>query len=418
MTGRFARARPIAAVARDIGFVSIGKYGQYLVTLATLPLLARVLGTAGLGLLAIGMSGYFLGALLVDFGMTSYLAARVPGADLAALRGSYLALRGGVVAGLGAVLGITAISAVPQHISMIALGLFIGGFGALGEDWVLIGEGRFGASALYQALGRIGYLALLIGLLPRYPSATTALLCLLASTTLTVAATWIAVSHRHGRPGPLRLPKELLRTALPVLLGRLLTTGYGQGAPAMYSVALSPVALGLYSAADRVVRAVQSLLDPIGLALLPRLVRRDLDGTLRRDGVRALAVCVTIAAVAAATTWAAGPLLVHVLLGAAFTDAVAVLRVEVLILPATTVSSFVTTAILPVCRDTLGALAGALLGTGIAAVALCIALRTHSLWTLVYGSVLAEYSVAGWYLVRMWQVLARRTALPEGAGAS
>ncbi|MGW0181503.1 lipopolysaccharide biosynthesis protein, partial [Nocardia sp. NPDC003345] len=99
---RAARIREFAILLRDIAYVSFGKYGQYLVTVATLPLIARLLGASGMGLLAVGMSAYFLGSLVVDLGITSYLAARVQesGTDRGVVnhtRGTYLAIRGGIL---------------------------------------------------------------------------------------------------------------------------------------------------------------------------------------------------------------------------------------------------------------------------------------------------------------------------------
>src|SRR3954454_13167202 len=99
------RAARLLGIVRDIGFVSFGKYGQYLVTAVTVPLAARLLGAHGLGLLSIGMSAYFIGSLLVDLGIAQFMAAMVPKADVDQLRGNYLAIRGSVLAVLAGALG-------------------------------------------------------------------------------------------------------------------------------------------------------------------------------------------------------------------------------------------------------------------------------------------------------------------------
>lgn len=406
------------AVLRDIGFVSFGKYGQYLVTFITVPLIARVLGAHGLGLLAMAMSAYFIGSLIVDLGITSFMAARVPDAEddrgagtrfaaVNQLRGDYLAVRLSLLLILGVALGVGLVFGVPEPVQMILLGLFAGGFWSMSEDWLLIGQGRFGASTVYQGIGRLGYLALLVGVLPRLPSAQVAVLCLLVSSVPTVVATWIDTSRRYGRPSRPRDVGELLRTGAPVFASRLLITTYGQGAAAIYSVVLNAAALGLYSAGDRLVRALQSLLDPIGFALLPRLARRSSDGNFWRDSVRVLAACVALAALVSALVWVTAPFLIEVIFGTEFLDATSLLRIEILILPATTVTSFVTTAILPVRQDTFGVLTGAVIGTVIAACALGLTFRTHSVHTLVYGSVLVEYTVAAWYLARVRMLVLR-----------
>ncbi|WP_194818322.1 lipopolysaccharide biosynthesis protein [Nocardia sp. XZ_19_385] len=416
------RSQGAVGLLRDIGYVMFGKYGQYLITIVTVPLIARVLGAHGMGLLAIGMSSYFLGSLLVDLGITQFLAARVhdesdrrTGAERHAhinqLRGDYLAIRASILAVLGAALLLSLTVRLPETVDMILLGLFAGGFWSVSEDWLLIGQGRFGTSTAYQAVGRIGYLILLVGLLPRLPSAQLALLCLLVSSIPTVALTWWDSIRTYGRPSRPHLFVGVLRTGAPILTSRLLVTLYGQGSAAVYSAVLNTVALGLYSASDRLVRAIQSTLDPIGFALLPRMARRSTDHRFWRHALQALALCVGAATIAAGVVWLAAPMLVHLVFGNEFDAAIALLRVEVFILPATTVTSFVTTALLPVRQDTTGILIGAILGTCVAAVALGIAFRTHSVWTLVYGTVVIEFTVAAWYLARVrWLIVRERAA--------
>ncbi|WP_040748088.1 oligosaccharide flippase family protein [Nocardia transvalensis] len=406
----------MAAVIRDIGFVSFGKYGQYVITVVTLPLISRLLGPHGVGLLAIGMSAYFIGSLAVDMGITSFLAAKVhdtPGeaAYIDHLRGAYLAIRAVTLGALGLALLAGLAVGAPPAVHMILLGLFTGGFWSISEDWLLIGQGRFGASTLYQGVGRVAYLGLLIALLPHVPSASVAMLCLLVSSFLTVALTWWDALRTYGLPARPRHVREILRMGAPVLTSRALVTSYGQGSAAVYAAVLDAASLGLYSAGVRLVRAIQSMLDPIGFALLPRMARRSGEKVFWRNAIRSLLACLTAAVVAVVGVWVLAPVLIHVMFGSAFAAAVPLLRVEVLILPATTVTSLVTTAVLPVRQDTVGVLIGAVIGTAVAAVALVVAVHTESVWTLVYGTVAAEVTVALWYLVRMrWLILRERAA--------
>lgn len=397
----------IITVVRDIAFVSFGKYGQYVITVVTLPLIARLLGTEGLGLLAIGMSSYFIGSLLVDLGITQFLAAMVHSADINQLRGNYLVIRAAILGTIGAALISSLVVGVDIHLHMILLGLFAGGFWSLSEDWVLIGQGRFGASMAYQGIGRIAYLVLLMSLLPRLPHPSVALLCLLVSSTLTVALTWRDSLKKFGRPCRPYKVMSILRMGAPVLTSRLLVASYGQGAAAVYSSVLDAVSIGLYSAGDRLVRAIQSLLDPIGFALLPRMARHSDDDRFWRRATQALVVCLCAAGVATVAVWIAAPTLINLIFGSEFSEAIPLLRVEVLILPATALTSFVTTAVLPVKQDTSGVLIGATVGTCVAAASLFVAALTQSVWALVYGTLCCEFSVALWYVVRMRQLAGR-----------
>jgi O-antigen/teichoic acid export membrane protein len=401
--GRFR----LLATARDIGLVTFGKYGQYVITVVTVPLMARLLGTEGLGLVAIAMSSYFVGSVLVDLGIAQFLSAMMNREDVRQLRGNYLVIRAVTLSTIGAalLLGLAFDVGVPGR--LILLGMFAGGLSSISEDWVLIGQARFLASTGYQAVGRATYLALLIALLPRLPHAEVALLCLMASGVVTVGLTWRDSLRRFGSPAR---PHEVLRTVrmgVTLLSSRLLVLGYGQGSTAIYSAVLTPASLGLFSAGDRLVRAVQSVLDPIGFALLPRMARIGHEDRFWRRGVLALVVSVLLACLAAATLWVTAPVLVDIVFGSAFADAIPLLRVEALILPATTLTSFTTTAILPVRKDAAGVLIGAVIGVCVAAVWLYVAVRTGSVWSLVYGSLCCEVAVALWYVSRMWRLYLR-----------
>ncbi|MEU6581666.1 lipopolysaccharide biosynthesis protein [Nocardia sp. NPDC046763] len=402
----------LLSVLRDIGFVSLGKYGQFLVTAVTVPLTARTLGVSGVGLLAIGMSAYFLGSLLVDLGINTFLAALLNDEGLDELRGSYLAVRGAGLSIIAVALTAGLAVGVGPHLRMILLGLFVGGFLSMSEDWLLVGQARFGASMTYQIAGRVVYLVLLVAMLPRLPHAEVVLLCLLLSSVVTVVLTWRDAHTRFGRPGRPTKVVMILRTGAPVLASRLLVTSYGQGTATVYSSVLDAASLGLYSASDKLVRAVQSLLDPIGLALLPRMARERTDPSFWRHEMRALAACVIVAAVAVAGIWVTAPFAVQLIYDDDFRAVVPMLRVEVCILVATATTSFVTTAILPVRQDTVGIMIGAVVGTAVAATALLLTLRTHSVWTLVWGTVAAEFCVAAWYLARTGQLAARERVQP------
>lgn len=409
----------IGSIVRDIGLVTFGKYGQYVITLVTVPLLARMLGPHGTGLLAIGMSSYFIGSLVVDLGVTSFLAAKVPEDDpgyleVNRLRGTYLAIRATTLTLIGVALLAGLVVGVSPKLHMVLLGLFAGGFWSVSEDWLLIGQGRFGSSTMYQGVGRIGYLGLLLGLLPRFPSATMAVLCLLISSIATVTLTWWDSFRKFGPPARPYGVRAVLRMAAPIFTSRLLVTGYGQGSAAIYGAVLEAASLGLYSAGDRLVRAIQSTLDPIGFALLPRMARRSTHEQFWRNQIQMLIGCVTLACLAVVCVWVMAPVLIHLIYTHDFDGAIPMLRVEILILPATTITSYVTTAVLPVKQDTIGVLIGAIIGTCVAAVALVVAARTGSVWSLVHGTVSAEVGVALWYIIRVRWLMVRERAGRDG----
>ena len=189
-----------AGVLRDVVLVSAGRYGQYAITLVTIPLCARLLGPAGMGLLAIAMSTYFLGALCTDLGITAFVAARAEKPGLARLRGDYAGLRAAALGAFTALFLLAAALPVPRAVEMGALGLVVGSVSAGGDDWVLLGTGRFGAVVAQQTAGRVVYLALLVALLPQVRTPEVAMGCLLAGNVVAVAWSWARTLRDHGRP--------------------------------------------------------------------------------------------------------------------------------------------------------------------------------------------------------------------------
>jgi O-antigen/teichoic acid export membrane protein len=388
-------------LVRDVGLVSFGRYGQYLITLITLPLIARILGTEGVGLLAIGMSAYFLGALIIDLGITTFLAAELRDEDVRTMRSNYLVIRLGILAIIGAATTAVYVLDNHVHVQMIMLGLLCGGISSMGEGWILLGQGKFGKLVLIEMSGRIAYLILLVTILPHVRTAEAAMLCLVGSSAIPVAWTWLVTVRAYGMP---RRPQGLgpmLRLGAPVLTSRMLENTYEQGVATLFSMALSTRSMGIFSASDRPIQAISSTLDAIGFSLLPRLAARKHDSdfwsSIRR-GITSVFVIAVVASIAAALI---APFAIPLIFGEQFERAVAVMQLQAFILPGTAVASFITTAVLPICRDTRGVLYGSSIGTACILVFLGIALHNHSVWAMVTGMLVAESVAAVFYLFRV-----------------
>ena len=162
--------RSSGILAKNVPLLVVGRYSQYFVTLVSIPFLARHLGVTGLGLFALGSSATFVGSLLVDFGLTQVLAARYSqGRGTLLLRRSYRRLRYSIMSMLVVTL-LLAIDVTDSRSAVVVLsGLVAGGLSSMGEDWQLIGAGRFGSLASAQVVGRSMYLAALLLAIPAAP---------------------------------------------------------------------------------------------------------------------------------------------------------------------------------------------------------------------------------------------------------
>jgi O-antigen/teichoic acid export membrane protein len=367
------------------------------------------------GLLAISMSAYFLGALVIDLGITTFLAAELRDEDVRMMRSNYLAIRLGILGVIGVAAALVYIFDNHIHLQMIMLGLLCGGISSLGESWILLGQARFGRLVIIEMTGRVVYLILLVSILPLVRTPVAAMLCLVASSAVPVVWTWVITVRAYGRPRRPQGIGPMLRLGAPVLTSRLLENTYEQGVATLFSFALSTRSMGIFSASDRPIQAISSTLDAIGFSLLPRLAARKNDSdfwsSIRRGIISVFAIAV-VASIAAALI---APLAIPLIFGEEFERAVSVMQLQAFILPGTAVASFVTTAVLPICRDTRGVLFGSLIGTGCILVFLGIALHNHSVWAMVAGMLVAESVVAVFYLFRVRHLMHVHPSLKQTA---
>lgn len=390
-------------LVRDVILVSLGRYGQYVVTLATVPLCARILGIEGTGMLAIATAAYFFGSILVDFGLSQILASRLgQGESADSIRGAYFQLRILVLLSLMVLFVLFVLLDAPPHALMIGVGLLAGGLSSMGEEWVLLGYGEFGRIAIFQVTGRVAYLGSLFLVLPSVRQPWVPMVCLALSTIISALLSW-------ARVGWIRKPESskisvcnLVTAGAPSIGARLLTAGYSQSSAIYYSAIVPIGHLGVFSAGDKLVRASSSALDALGIALLPRMsgsTKRPAEfwENAKRGGVGAFVLGVVLAAL----LWFAAPVAISVLYGPQFEAAIPILRWLSLLIPATAVSSMIMTSVLYVREDSKGILLGAACGIaagGAGFIATWIA--GGSLTTMVAALVILEWVVAFFYVVR------------------
>lgn len=392
-------------IARDIFLISLGKYGQYLITLLTIPITARALGVEGLGFLAIGTGAYFFGSALVDFGLTQLLAAKAATrSHVGNIRAAYAAWRGALLIPLLAFLvWVFAVPEMPTQLRMIALGLFCGGLSSCGEDWVLIGRMKYGRLAGFQIVARIVYLGVLVTTMAYFPTPTAAILCLGLSSLVSSSLTWISVQRTDG-VARLRWKdvRFLISVGWPAFTSRIISASYQQGATVLYSTVVAPSTLGLYSSAEKIVRAAASALDAVGIALLPRMAKKSDQGfDFWPTAKRSVVIGALAGAVVALIVYLASPIIIDVLFGNAFESSKALLQAQVFALPAVAISSIAITSILYVKGDTPGVLWAAITGLVVTALVVAFSLRFPVAETLAWGLVATEWTVAIFALARV-----------------
>lgn len=393
---------------RDVLMVSLGKYGQYVVTLVTVPLCARLLGVEGTGMLAISTAAYFFGSIIVDWGLAQILAGRVGrDGDMGSTRRSYALLRASLMCLLLLILGTVLLVPASPVLLMIALGLVAGGISSLGEEWILLGKGQFARIAALQIVGRVFYLVTLVVLLPAVREPWLPIVLLGVSNFISAALSWFQARRvSFMNDGSVSISALLLSGRAPTL-ARLLGTAYGQGATVYFSLVVSIPALGLFSAAEKLARAAASALDAFGLALLPRMSRsRKAAEEFWTRAKKGAVAAFLLGSTAAAILWMAAPMAIGLLYGSDFQESVGVLRVMVLLLPAAATTSMISTSVFYVREDHKGILGGSLVGVALGVVAFVVtAISGGQIETLVICVVLIEWSVLLFNLLRACYLL-------------
>ncbi len=286
---------------------------------------------------------------------------------------------------------------------MIALGLFFGGLTSCGEDWIFIGQMKYGLLAAIQVLARAIYLGILVLAMLTIPSPEIAITCLGISSLVNIILTWVLAS-RWSPLGAFQLSgvADLVMTGWPAFFSRLMSAGYQQGAATIYSLVVVPGVLGLYSSAEKVIRAASSALDAMSIALLPRMARReDARSGFWRAARNNLFFGAGLGAMAAGGIALLAEPIVTVLFGPAFEASVGLLRVQSIALPALAISSISISSILYVQRDTKGVLWAAVTGLAITGGVVALASAYPSALTLSLGLVATEWVVALYAVMRV-----------------
>jgi O-antigen/teichoic acid export membrane protein len=286
---------------------------------------------------------------------------------------------------------------------VVLSGLLAGGLSSMGEDWQLIGAGRFGSLAGAQVVGRGLCLAVLLLAIPATPEPEVALLAIALGN---AAASILSalMSKRIGKGlmadgGGELSATSLARLGSPLVISRIMTLL--PSSSLIYGNFVSTYSLGLFSAGDRMLRAAQSGLDSIGLALLPTSAASRADDRKYWHRIFATVVCCSaLGFVAAIVAIALAPWLIPTVFGADFDSAIPIFRLECLILPASAASSSLTTLVLYVHEDRWGLLIGSAIALAVAVCGAVVLLDSNSTMEISLIVVLVEWTSMFWYVIR------------------
>jgi len=316
---------------------------NYLLPLITVPYLARVLGPAGWGRLAMALALGIYITHVVEYGF--HLSATREVARSRSDRARLADLAAGVL-GARALLGVlilpiplvlqARLPVLGEHPALL-WGAYLWGV-AQGSSfgWYLMGMERMRQAALLDTGTRVLATAGIFVLVRAPKDAALVLLLQAAAGFLALGGGWIMVR----REAPIRWPgwratRDALRMGWSMFVFRASAGLYTAGNAFILGLFAPPQVVGYYAGAEKIGRAIVGLLGPAGQALYPRVSRlashaRTEALRMVRLGLAAMALGGVLLGIA---TFLGAPVLVRLLLGPGFEPAVAVLRVLALVPP-------------------------------------------------------------------------------------
>lgn len=389
--------------------VAVGRNVPMVISVVSIPLIARSLTLTEFGRYSLAMAAYFLGSVLLDMGLPNFLARAARSRDsqvVASTRVDFLGLRsitGMALVVLGAPLAISS-STLPVY-----LGLLAGALSSTGEEWLLIARGRFGAAAASQWLGKLWYFVMLLLFLSIIdePTFLVPLGALGIGSVVCSCATFVLVARGGDhvgqqvmfvcRGGSWSGVVTLLKLGMYATPSRIFGALHGPSSSLVVSVFVSAATLGTYGGIDRVVRAISGVCESVTIALLPRFAERSIDGQITQRTVARLAFSGLVGgSLCAGLVAATSPLIVWLLLGSEFASSVPMLRVAAMLLPAAVVSSLINVNVHSVERRSWSNLVSAFAGfaTLLLGLALCSLTRAADNGVAVVSTVVAAEVVA------------------------
>ena len=316
---------------------------RQVLTLVTLPYLTRVLGAEGFGLVAIATAVAAFHQIVVEYAFdlsSSRAIARVRehGDEVRRIVANTLSAKAlALLAATVVILPVgLAIPSLRDHPALFVGALAFSASQALSFGWYFQGLERLERLARIEILARIGAAASLFlfirdaeayWLVPWVQSVPLALgLVIMAFT----AARW------HGLAiAGLGRGLATLRDTWRMFAFKSSSALYKGANTILLSLVVDPATVGLFAAADKLVRSAVDLVNPVAQVMLPRqsqLVVRDRPAA-ERLARRTLFLLTGGAAIGAAgLVWLREPLL-RLVFGAGFTDAAAVLMALALLIP-------------------------------------------------------------------------------------
>ncbi len=336
----------------DVGLVALGQLVSYAYPLVSIPLLSRVLGIDGLGVLIAALAVIQMLIIWTDFGFGLSALRRIALAQtaqerqqvVAATIAAKLALWAAGSAALMVV--VLAVPSLRMHLGLYLVGLLTSVGAVFYPMWFIQGMGRLKLLTLLTAGSRLIALAGLVLTVRSANQIELAVFWQYAPFLMSALASWIVLTR--GGDASLRLAGPgVVRSALSESLPLFVNLVGGQLIVNSSVILLGQLAsyrqVGLFGPADRMANAIHGVLGAVQQAMLPRVSAAHTDPDVPNHRRLILGGSITMFAASGLLLTVSAPWLVPWYLGDEFGEAVPVVQLMGL---ATAVAGVATTLML------------------------------------------------------------------------
>jgi O-antigen/teichoic acid export membrane protein len=268
--------------ARNFGWLSAGRIAGDLLTFVLFIVLSRAFGQEGVGqyAFAMGLTGFFAAA--ADFGLYNLTVKELSrhGGDRQRFLSSVLTLRLALSAGaLGALLLLLVFLPLPAEARLVVVVIGVQQVAAAlatGLGAAFVAREAMAVAGLLEALARAAGALLGAALVLAGTEMVTALLALPAAAILQTIAAAVLIGRRYGLDRPSIAPSDwlpVIQRALPYGLSELIRRLSIRLDVVLLGFLIGTAAVGIYSAAYRVIFMLMFLPLFASIAVLPRVSR-------------------------------------------------------------------------------------------------------------------------------------------------
>ncbi|MEJ0092594.1 MAG: oligosaccharide flippase family protein [Methylocella sp.] len=315
---------------------------RYLISFASLPFLARVLGPSGLGVLAIATSLATAISIIVEYGFSISALREISSAEaddrsgiLIGVTTVKLALFGLV----GLVFGVLALFApsifqFPASLSLIVL---LGGAQGFSLSWYFIGTGRATASAALDVSAQLMWFIPVFFLVHSTSDINTVLLCQLVAQVIVLAVGHAMALGKLKRISiDWRKLLDHLKSGAPMFIFRAGGSVHAAAIALILGAMAGPAQVGFLNAADRFAGTIINAFSPATQALMPYVYNQAAKGgpdTMYLVARYILIVLLAVSIIFTLGTFFSAGILIHMFTGFQFTESVQVLQILSFIFP-------------------------------------------------------------------------------------